>query len=187
MKKIYFLLYSTLLTTVLSCEAAGLPMVFSKNIPSGNILYFNPEIYPDIPEIRDATYTAFYSAVDEKENQIEQLKMLRVDSYVPFESVEPGIIREFCNNNGARMAVVPKVKFFKVGLGKYVFSNQVIVSMKLFDAQGNLLAETQYDTYKRNARLLGSAENSIKIGATGAISNMTKALAKVRRNHVPAS
>ncbi|WP_435524123.1 hypothetical protein [Chryseobacterium indoltheticum] len=36
--------------------------------------------------------------------------------------------------------------------------------MKLFDAEGNLITSSEYDTYRKNMRLLGSTENSIKIG-----------------------
>jgi hypothetical protein len=83
-------------------------------------------------------------------------------------------------NNDADFAIVPKVKYFKVGFGKYVFSNQVVISMKLFDATGNLLTETDYDTYRKNMRLLGSTENSIKIGTNGAIKGILKKLKKIR-------
>jgi hypothetical protein len=61
-----------------------------------------------------------------------------------------------------------------------VFSNQVVVSMKLFDAGGNLLTETDYDTYRKNMRLLGSTENSIKIGTDGAIKDILKKLRKLK-------
>ena len=74
------------------------------------------------------------------------------------------------------MAIIPKVKYFKVGFGKYVFSNQVVVSLKLYDSEGNYIMETSYDTYKGNARLLGSAENSVIIGTKGAIRKMEKEL-----------
>ena len=104
--------------------------------------------------------------------------MLRVDSYIPFDSVNADHIKEFCKNNNAQFAVVPKVKYFKVGIGKYVFSNQVIVSMKLYDATGKFLAEADYDTFKKNARILGSAENSIKIGTEGAMNFIAKDLIK---------
>ena len=50
--------------------------------------------------------------------------------------------------------------------------------MKIYNASGDMLAETSYDTYKRNGRLLGSAENSIKIGTTGALKNINKILRK---------
>ncbi|WP_233701999.1 pyruvate decarboxylase [Kaistella palustris] len=170
-----------MIISLTGCRSAVIPTFASaKNAKIQNILYFNPEIFPDILEIREPTYTAFYAAVSEKENHIRNLKMLRVDSPMPFDSVQASVIKEFCINNNAELAVVPKVKYFKVGFGKYIFSNQVIISMKLYDASGNLLTETSYDTYKKNARLLGSAENSIKIGTAGAIQNMTKYLARTR-------
>ena len=74
------------------------------------------------------------------------------------------------------------MKYFKVGFGKYVFSNQVVVSLKIFNSSGELLAETSYDTYRKNGRLLGSAENSIKIGTNGALKNINKILRKKYRS-----
>ena len=85
-------------------------------------------------------------------------------------------MRDICRNNNADVAVIPKVKYFKVGFGKYVFSNQVIVSMKLYNANGDFVMETAYDTYKGNGRLLGSAENSVIIGTKGAIRKISKEL-----------
>lgn len=149
-----------------------------------NIIYFNPEIFPDIEEIKESTYTAFYDAVSARETHLRNYKMLRVDSNISFDSVDVESVKEFCLNNNANFAVIPKVKYFKVGLGKYIFSNQVIVSMKLYDATGNFISETDYDTFKKNARILGSAENSIKIGTEGAMNNMTKNLIKSQRGLV---
>ena len=79
------------------------------------------------------------------------------------------------------------MKYFKVGLGKYVFSNQVIVSLKIFDAAGALVAETSYDTYRKGGRMLGSAENSIKAGTLGALKDINKQLRKKYRSSVKAA
>lgn len=138
------------------------------------ILYFNPEVEPDIEEIKEPTNLAFFSAVSDNISKFRKNQMLRSEVQVSYDSIDSETIREYCRNNDADFAVVPKVKYFKVGLGKYVFSNQVVVSMKLFDAEGNLLATTDYDTYRKNMRLLGSAENSIKIGTIGAIKGILK-------------
>lgn len=146
-----------------------------------NVLYFNPEVFPDIKEIKEPTYSAFYSAVSARMMQHRNYKMLRVDSRIAFDSVDVSSIKEFCQNNNAQFAIVPKVKYFKVGLGKYVFSNQVIVSMKLFDAAGTFLTESEYDTFRKNARILGSAENSIKIGTEGAMNSIVKNLLKTKK------
>lgn len=146
-----------------------------------NVICFNPEIFPDIDEIKQPTYSAFFNAVSDNIISFRNIKMLRVDSEISYDNVDVEMLREFCIHNNAQFAVVPKVKYFKVGLGKYVFSNQVVVSMKIFDANGNLITETSYDTYKKNARLLGSAENSIKIGSKGAIKNIRKFLRKYKR------
>ena len=43
---------------------------------------------------------------------------------IKYDSVDVNMIKESCLNNGAEIALVPKVKYFKVGLGKYVFSNK---------------------------------------------------------------
>lgn len=182
MKKLYIPATFSVLFLLASCGAVAMPELFLKNQPTGNVLFFNPEIFPDIPEVYEPTNTAFYAAVSEKENQLRNLRMMRVDVRMPFDSAQAGEIREFCVNNNAEMAILPKVKYFKVGFGKYIFSNQVVISMKLYDSQGDLLTETSYDTYRKNARLLGSAENSIRIGAAGAIKNLNKFLARSRRS-----
>lgn len=144
------------------------------------ILYFNPEVFPDLPEIIEPTNTAFFSAVSDR-YALTSSRMIRADNPMSFDSVDAATIKDFCKNNGADFAVVPKVKYFKVGLGQYVFSNQVEVSMKLYDAQGNYVTESTYNTYKRNMRMLGTAENSIKIGTNGAIKDIMRDLRKLQK------
>ncbi len=143
------------------------------------VLYFNPEVDPDIEEIKEPTNTAFFSAVSDNLSERKN-KMLKTEIQVSFDSIDKQTISDYCLNNDADFAVVPKVKYFKVGIGKYVFSNQVIVSMKLFDATGNLVTESDYDTYKKNMRLLGSTTNSVKIGTNGAIKEILKQLRKIK-------
>jgi len=145
-------------------------------------VYFNPEVYPNIDEIKEPTNLAFFSAVSDKINYYKNNKMIRADIPIEFDSVDAHTIEEYCKNNEADFAIVPKVKYFKVGLGKYVFSNQVVVSMKLYDSKGNLITETNYDTYKKNMRMMGSAENSIKIGTSGAMKSILKNLRKMRNS-----
>jgi hypothetical protein len=142
-------------------------------------LYFNPEVDPDIEEIKEPTNTAFFSAVSDNLSGRKN-KMLKTEVQVSFDSIDKQTIVDYCINNDADFAVVPKVKYFKVGIGKYVFSNQVVVSMKLFDAEGNLLTQTDYDTYRKNIRLLGSTVNSVKIGTNGAIKDILKKLRKIK-------
>lgn len=144
------------------------------------VLYFNPEVEPDIEEIKEPTNNAFFSAVTDNISNMKKSKILRAEVQVPYDSIDKQTIIDYCSNNATDFAIVPKVKYFKVGLGKYVFSNQVVVSMKLFDATGNLLTETDYDTYRKNMRLLGSTENSIKIGTNGAIKGILKKLKKIK-------
>lgn len=178
MKKIYLLLFSFFLILSGFQMVSAQFGVSQKVEKKQNIIYFNPEIFPEIEEIKEPTYMAFYAATSEKSSPFRSYKSLRVDANIPYDSVDIDAIKEYCKNNNAQLAVVPKVKYFKVGFGKYVFSNQVIISMKLYDSMGNFLTETNYDTYKKNARILGSAENSIKIGTSGAVSKMGKNLRK---------
>lgn len=139
------------------------------------ILYFNPSIYPDVEEIKNPTYAAFFTEVTD---QISNSKntFLKADQIIDYDDVSTAIIKEYCLNNEADFAIVPKVKYFKVGLGKYVFSSQVVVSMKLYNSEGQLISESQYDTYKKNKRLLGSAENFIKLGTRGALKDVLKTI-----------
>lgn len=178
MKKIYPLLFSFLFILSGFQLIDAQIGVLQRETKKQNIIYFNPEIFPEVEEIKDPTYTAFYAAISEKNSPFRNYKVLRVDTNIPYDSVDVNAIKEYCKNNNAQLAVVPKVKYFKVGFGKYVFSNQVIISMKLYDSLGNFLTETDYDTYKKNARILGSAENSIKIGTSGAVNRMGKNLRK---------
>lgn len=167
-------------TLLISCANYGDKLLYkNKDIKISKIktvLYFNPEVFPDISEIKEPTYTAFYSATSDKMRSLGNIKYLQVDTPILFDDVNTETVREICQNNNADIAVVPKVTYFKVGFGKYVFSNQVIVSMKLYDSKGHFIMETSYDTYKGNGRLLGSASNSVIIGTKGAIRKMNKEL-----------
>lgn len=140
------------------------------------IIYFNPEVIPDVFEIKDPTYNTFFSAASDKMMSMGTKNYLKVDTPMSFDNVDTDMLKDLCKNNDADIAIVPKVTYFKVGFGKYVFSNQVVVSLKLYDAKGNFIMETSYDTYKGNGRLLGSAENSVKIGTKGALNKMNKEL-----------
>lgn len=174
-KKITFIVLTGLLF-------AGVSMLKAQQLSGDRIsrvLYFNPVVEPDIEEIKEPTNTAFFSAVSDNLSERKN-KMLKTETQISFDSINQKTIADYCLNNDADFAVVPKVKYFKVGLGKYVFSNQVVVSMKLFDAKGNLVTETDYDTYKKNMRLLGSTTNSVKIGTNGAIKGMLKQFRKMR-------
>ena len=143
------------------------------------VLSFNPEVEPDIDEIKEPTNDAFFDAVSDNFNN-RRNKMLRAEVQVPFDSIDKQTIMDYCSNNDADFAIVSKVRYFKVGFGKYVFSNQVVVSMKLFGADGNLVTETDHDTYGKNMRLLGSTVNSVKIGTEGAIKGIIKKLRKLK-------
>ena len=174
--------FTVLLLLTTYCAVSAQINSINKDSKTYQILYFNPEVFPDIEEIIEPTYSAFFSALSDKLSTSRNNKLLRVDYNIPFDEPETSLIAEFCANNNAQYAVVPKVKYFKVGFGKYVFSNQVIVSMKVYNKAGELLAETSYDTYRKSGRLLGSAENSIKIGTNGALKNLNKILRKNYRS-----
>ncbi|WP_018675572.1 hypothetical protein [Riemerella columbina] len=146
------------------------------------IVYFKPEVEPYLPEIIQPTDQAFYNAFSDFLKDAEEVKLTKINTLMPYDSVDVDYVKEICTNNGAQVALIPKVKYFKVGFGKYVFSNQVLVSAKLYDAEGNFIIETTYDTYKGNARLLGSAENSVKIGAKGVLKKMNKELRRHKIN-----
>ncbi|WP_407402169.1 pyruvate decarboxylase [Chryseobacterium sp.] len=178
MKKILFytLITSIFIISVTPCNAQKA----SSDDKIKKILYFNPEVEPYIEEIKEPTNHAFFSAVSDKLSTLKKNKMLRSDIDLVYDSIDAKTIMEYSKNNDADFVVVPKVKYFKVGIGKYVFSNQVIVSMKLFDADGNLITSSSYDTYKKNMRLLGTAANSIKIGTNGALKDIIKELRKLK-------
>lgn len=144
------------------------------------ILYFNPEVFPDIEEIKEPTNSAFFSAVSNNFIGYKNNQFLRINDYTSFDEIDPDSIQDFCKYNNADFVVLSKVKYFKVGLGKYIFSNQVVVSMKVYDSNGDLITETSYDTYRKNARMLGSAENSIRIGTNGAMKNIVKNFRKLK-------
>ncbi|UKB85221.1 pyruvate decarboxylase [Chryseobacterium sp. MEBOG06] len=143
------------------------------------VLYFNPEVEPDIDEIKDPTNNAFFDAVSDNFSG-KRNKMLRAEVQVSYDSIDRQTIMDYCVNNDADFAIVSKVRYFKVGFGKYVFSNQVVVSMKLFDADGNFVTESDHDTYRKNMRLLGSTVNSVKMGTEGAIKGIIKKLRKLK-------
>ncbi|CAD7799850.1 hypothetical protein CHRY9390_00545 [Chryseobacterium aquaeductus] len=176
-KTLFFTLISTVFILSISSVKAQKAHAHDK---IKKILYFNPEVEPDLDEIKEPTNHAFFSAVSDKVSAFRRNKMLRSEVQVSYDSIDSKTILEYSKNNDADFVIVPRVKYFKVGLGKYVFSNQVVVSMKLFDAEGNFIAASDYDTYRKNMRLLGSAENSIKIGTNGAMKSILKELRKIK-------
>ena len=180
MKKTFLFYLSIFISSLLiSCANYGDSLIYyNKDIKISKVktvLYFAPEVFPDITEIKEPTYTAFYTATSDK-MKLGNFKYLQVDTPISFDEVDEKMVKEICKNNNADVAVIPKVKYFKVGFGKYVFSNQVVVSMKLYNSKGEFVMETAYDTYKGNGRLLGSAENSVIIGTKGAIRKIEKEL-----------
>lgn len=180
-KKMKRVLFYTITTAVFIISIASVKAQKNTNMDkTRKILYFNPEVEPNIEEIKEPTNQAFFSAVSDNLSSFKKNKMLKSESEISYDSIDTATIIEYSKNNEADFVIIPKVKYFKVGLGKYVFSNQVVVSMKLYDSEGNLIASSDYDTYRKNMRLLGSAENSIKIGTNGAIKAILKQLRKIK-------
>lgn len=176
MKKIIFF---TAVTTFLFIGFTTVKAQKNADDKIKKVLYFNPEVEPDIDEIKDPTNNAFFDAVTDNFSGRKN-KMLRAEVQIPYDSIDKQTIVDYCLNNDADFAIVSKVRYFKVGFGKYVFSNQVVVSMKLFGADGNLVTESDHDTYRKNMRLLGSTTNSVKIGTEGAIKGIIKKLRKLK-------
>ena len=165
---------------LIGCKSFGSSLIkFNNSIKLkyvDRIVYFDPEVFPDYDGIKAPTNLALYAAVSDELKKYGNYKIMHINDPVKYDSINSDVIKELCINNGAEVAIVPKVKYFKVGLGKYVFSNQVIISIKLYNNDGNLVIENSYDTYKGTGRLLGSAENSVKIGTSNVIKNMISEL-----------
>lgn len=136
------------------------------------IVYFSPEVFPNYDGITEPTNKAFFNTVTNELKNYGDYRVLRVDTSVSYDTVDIQSIKDYCKNNDAEAAIIPKVKYFKVGIGKYVFSNQVIISMKLYNSDGELVMENSFDTYRGKGRLLGSAENSVNIGTSNVIKNL---------------
>ena len=69
-----------------------------KDLENQSIIYFNPEVFPDIDEIKEPTNAAFYAAVSERVPSFKNYNVLRVDTYVPFDNVDLDVIKEYCKN-----------------------------------------------------------------------------------------
>lgn len=175
MKKVLLLSIIAVVVFV-GCKSFGSSLIkFNNSIKLNRvdrIIYFNPEVYPNYEGIKEPTNNAFFSAVSDELKKYGNFRILRIDMPIKYDSIDTKTIKELCINNGAEVAMIPKVKYFKVGLGKYVFSNQVVISMKLYNDDGNLVIENSFDTYKGRGRLLGSAENSVRIGTYNVVKNM---------------
>lgn len=174
-----------LFLAVLSFQlAAGQRHALPEGKGFSRILYFSPEIEPDIDELKAPTYEAFFSAVSDHAEQFKKRSMLRVEDPLNYDDVDDELVKIFCENNDADFAIVPKIQYFKVGIGQYVISNQAVVSMKLFDKEGNLISESSYDTLRRKYRVLGSTENSVKIGTSGAMNDIKKEIRRATRKNL---
>lgn len=183
MNKKKIILLGTLAGLILvSCASFGEKLIsYNTDYKLGKInkiIYFQPSVFPEIEEIKLPTNQAFFGTVTDQTKLNSNIKAIQMDSSLDYHNIDTLYIKEIAQNNNAEAVIVPHIKYFKVGLGKYVFSNQVLVHLKLYDQNGNFLMETQYDTYKGKARLIGKAENSIKIGTKEALKQLVKELKK---------
>lgn len=180
-KNLLLILFASLGVSVLiGCATNGNRVDYiNKKVKLGKlqrIVLYDPEIFPNIPEIAEPTNLAYFSALTDEMKLLGDYTLLRVNNVPDYQFTEIKNLQEICKNNSADAVIIPKVKYFKVGFGKYVFSNQVIVSLKLYNSSGDFICETSYDTYKANARILGKAKNSLKIGTVGALQKMSQQL-----------
>lgn len=187
MNKKILILGATIFLTV-GCAALGNKLnYFDKTIKLAKVdkvLYFKPEVFPNIDEIEEPTDVAVYNAVSSYLSDLNQIEMVKINDIMPYDHIDNQYLKELCQNNKTDLVMIPKVKYFKVGFGKYVFSNQVIVSFKVYDGQGRFLIESSYDTYKGKARIGGKAESSIKIGVKGVLDRIVK---EVKQNNYQTS
>lgn len=181
MNKKKIILLGTLAGLVLmGCASFGEKLIsYNANYKLGKIskiIYFQPSVFPEIEEIKYPTSQTFFDAVTDHTRLNSNIKVVSMDHSLNYDNIDTQYIKEVAQNNNADAIIVPHIKYFKVGFGKYVFSNQVLVKLKLYNHEGNFLMETQYDTYKGQARLIGKAENSIKIGTKQALKQLIKEL-----------
>lgn len=150
------LILGCLALVVVGCASLGNKLsYFDKTIKLNKVskvLYFKPEVFPEIEEIEEPTDMAVYNTVSSYLSDLNQIEMVKINDIMPYDRVDNQYVKELCQNNKTDLVMIPKVKYFKVGLGKYVFSNQVIVSFKVYDADGRFLIESSYDTYKGKDR-----------------------------------
>ena len=50
-------------------------------------MYFSPEVFPDVEEIKEPTNLAFFSALMDKVASLKGRKVLRVDAMMNFEEI----------------------------------------------------------------------------------------------------
>lgn len=166
----------------MSCASVGIGnslVAYDKNArlkKINRVVYYNPQIYPEVEDIKLPTYEVFFSTISNELRDMEGYKIMRVETPVSYKNVDIDILKELCANNSAEIAIVPHIRYFKVGLGNLLLSNQVEVSLKLYDENGNFIMETAYDTYKANARILGSAENAVRTATAGALKKLNREL-----------
>lgn len=138
------------------------------------VLYTNPTIEPPLEEIIAPTTLEFFDVVTHRFSDSKNLKLIRSKAEVVEEGDFAKNIQELGENNGADYVVVPKLKFFKVGIGRYVFSSQVEVCLSLYSPEGQLISSETYNTFKNDKRIFGSAENSIRKATQGALKGLRK-------------
>ena len=84
-----------------------------KTLDDTKILYFNPEVEPDVEEIKEPTNLAFFSAVSDNVSLHKRTRMLKTETQLPFETNDQQTISDYALNNDADFVTVSKVKYFK--------------------------------------------------------------------------
>ena len=112
MRNLYLLSFTftafILLTGCRSVSAQN--SVFNRDLKIQNVIYFNPEVFPDIDEIKEPTYSAFYSAVSDRISHFRNYKMLRVDANLTFDSADVKTLKELSNNSTRESSTSSELK-----------------------------------------------------------------------------
>ncbi|PZU08941.1 MAG: pyruvate decarboxylase, partial [Chryseobacterium sp.] len=108
------LLFFLAITSFLLIGTASIKAQKNTDDKIKKVLYFNPEVEPDIEEIKEPTNNAFFSTVSDNTSNMKRNKMLRAEVQIPYDSIDKQTIIDYCSNNATDFAIVPKVKYFKV-------------------------------------------------------------------------
>ena len=110
MKNLYLLgtRFAVLLLLTSYCAVFAQNALLNKDEKSYQILYFNPEVFPNIEEIKEPTYTAFFSALSDHMSTSKNNKLLRVDYDIPMTSPKLLLSRNFVRIIMRNMPLFPK-------------------------------------------------------------------------------
>lgn len=174
-RRIFSLLIFAIVLLPKAQEGVAIPEVLVNGKKREVFLYTPLHIVPAVEEIREVTESYFFEAISDEVSRYTHWKLLRTEGIIDENSKDISRqISELCMHNGANYAIIPKITFFKVGFGKYIFSSQVIVTLLVYNSDGEYCISVSYDTFKKKGRLFGSAEHSIRKGVKGAFRQLSK-------------